>query len=142
MIEIYNNDCAKILDKIFIKYKDKNIIMVSDPPFNVGYHYNEYDDNRQEDEYYLWLSEIFTIRTPFVIIHYPESLYKFSYQAGLFPNKVISWVYNSNTKRQHRDIAFFGVNPIMEQVKQPYKNPNDKRIKQRIEQGITGGGVI
>lgn len=139
MIEIYNNDCQKVLYKILEKYKNKNIVMVSDPPFNMGYHYNTYDDNKEEDEYYLWLSEIFTTRTPFVIIHYPESLYKLSYQCGIFPNKIISWVYNSNTTRQHRDIAFFGINPIMTQVKQPYKNLNDKRIKERIKQGCGGG---
>ena len=27
----------------------------------------------------------------------------------------------------------------MEQVKQPYKNPTDKRIRERIEMGIDGG---
>lgn len=142
MIEIYNNDCQKVLYKILEKYKNKNIVMVSDPPFNMGYHYNTYDDNKEEDEYYLWLSEIFTTRTPFVIIHYPESLYKLSYQCGIFPNKIISWVYNSNTTRQHRDIAFFGINPIMTQVKQPYKNLNDKRIKERIKQGCGGGSYM
>ena len=52
---------------------------------------------------------------------------------------IISWVYNSNTGKQHRDIAFFGVKPDMKKVRQPYKNPNDKRIKERIAKGIGGG---
>jgi DNA modification methylase len=54
------------------------------------------------------------------------------------PERVVSWVYNSNTPRQHRDIAFWGVKPIFSQVTQPYKNPNDKRIKARIAAGKTG----
>ena len=53
------------------------------------------------------------------------------------PERIISWVYPSNTARQHRDIAFYNVKPDMNKVKQPYKNPTDKRI---IElQKKTGG---
>ena len=52
---------------------------------------------------------------------------------------MISWVYNSNTGKQHRDIAFFKIKPNLNQIKQPYKNPTDKRIRERIEMGIDGG---
>lgn len=54
---------------------------------------------------------------------------------GEFPSRVVSWVYNSNTARQHRDIAFFGITPDFTKMKQPYKNPNDKRIKKLIAEG-------
>ncbi|MBU1077077.1 MAG: hypothetical protein KKH98_07285, partial [Spirochaetes bacterium] len=63
--------------------------------------------------------------------------YRYSFQSGMFPNKIISWVYNSNTAKQHRDIAFFGVMPDMRKVGQPYKNPTDKRIAKRIAEGKT-----
>ena len=43
----------------------------------------------------------------------------------------MSWVYNSNTGKQHRDIAFFGVKPDFRKVGQDYKNPTDKRIAKR-----------
>ena len=109
---------------------------MSDPPFNIGYKYKSYKDNKKEDEYYEWLYEIFG-NNPQVLIHYPESLYKYSFKSGMFPNKVISWVYNSNTAKQHRDIAFFGVMPDMRKVGQPYKNPTDKRIAKRISEGKT-----
>lgn len=115
----------------------KKYCIVTDPPFNVGYHYNEYDDNKNEDEYYSWLADIFH-GYPCVVIQYPEALYKLSFQLGLFPERVLSWVYNSNTPRQHRDIAYFGVTPDLNRVRQPYKNPNDKRIKARIAAGKTG----
>jgi DNA modification methylase len=55
----------------------------------------------------------------------------------MFPEKVVSWVYNSNTGKQHRDIAFFGIKPDFRKVGQPYKNPKDKRIAKRISEGKT-----
>lgn len=75
---------------------------------------------------------------PSVLIHYPESVVRLSMVSGRVPSRIISWVYNSNTKRQHRDIAFYGIVPDFSKVKQPYKNPNDKRIKALIEKGSKG----
>ena len=116
--------------------RDK-IVVVSDPPFNIGYKYNTYKDNKSDDEYYEML-EFYFKDYPSVVVHYPESLYKLAFQIGKFPEKVISWVYNSNTAKQHRDIAYFDIKPDMGQVRQPYKNPTDKRIKERIARGEKG----
>lgn len=139
-MELYNCDCIELLCSENIK--NKKICIVTDPPFNMNYHYNTYQDNLPEEEYIEWLGDLLTMKGfPFVVIHYPETLYKLSFQVGMFPEKVISWVYNSNTAKQHRDIAFFGIEPDMNKVKQPYKNPNDKRIKERIEKGV-GGEII
>ena len=132
-ITLYNDSCDNILPTLDLS----NAIIVSDPPFNIGYHYDNYDDNMSEDEYYKWIGNIFSL-CPSAVVHYPESLYKLAFQMGKFPERVVSWVYNSNTAKQHRDIAFFGVKPNFNQVRQPYKNPNDKRIKERIARGITG----
>ena len=57
------------------------------------------------------------------------------------PERVVSWVYNSNTAKQHRDIAFYDVKPDFKKVRQPYKNLNDKRIQQRIAEGKTGAKI-
>ena len=100
--------------------------------------YNEYKDNKSEDEYFEWLEQI-TKGYPVVMIHYPEALYKFAFQIGQFPERVASWVYNSNTPRQHRDIAYFGIKPDFTLMHQPYKNPTDKRIAKRIAEGHEGG---
>lgn len=132
-IKLYNDSCDNILPTLDLS----NAIIVSDPPFNIGYHYDNYDDNMSEDEYYKWIGNIFSL-CPSAVVHYPESLYKLAFQMGKFPERVVSWVYNSNTAKQHRDIAFFDVKPNFNQVRQPYKNPNDKRIKERIARGITG----
>ena len=129
-------NCEDCVDDI-IRSCDSPII-VTDPPFNIGYHYNQYKDNMNEDDYYEWLSSLL-YNCPSVIIHYPESLYKLAFQMGQFPEKIISWVYPSNTAKQHRDIAFFGVMPDMKKVRQPYRNPNDKRVKELIAKGNLGG---
>ena len=109
-------------------------VVVTDPPFNVGYHYNSYRDNMDSEDYYEMLSSVFQY-SPFVVIHYPEEIYKIAFQVGEFPDKVVSWVYNSNTAKQHRDIAFFGIKPNFKQYGQPYKNVKDKRIIKRIAEG-------
>lgn len=136
-IRLYNEDCVEFLEHH--QFGNEKVCIVTDPPFNIGYHYRTYKDKMDENEYFEWISHILTFNGfPFVVIHYPESLYKISFQTGYFPERVVSWVYNSNTAKQHRDIAFFGVKPDFNKVKQPYKNPNDKRIKKRIAAGKTG----
>ena len=117
-----------------ISVSEQKFVIVTDPPFNVGYHYNKYKDNMNDDDYYEMLASVFQY-SPFVVIHYPEEIYKIAFQVSEFPDKVVSWVYNSNTPKQHRDIAFFGVKPDFTQYGQPYKNLKDKRIMQRIAEG-------
>ena len=143
MIKIFNDDCLYVMksQNFLDLVKGHNVVIVTDPPFNVGYHYDGYNDNLPEEEYYEMLDDVFC-DYPFVVIHYPESIYKISFQVGRFPEKVVSWVYNSNTAKQHRDIAFFNIKPDFRQVRQPYKNPNDKRIKQRIADGCRGGEAL
>ena len=142
MIILKNNNCLDFMksEQFIDLIKNRKVCIITDPPFNIGYHYNNYKDKMTEDKYYSFLKEIFNMyEIPFVVIHYPECLYKISFQTGKFPSKVVSWVYNSNTAKQHRDIAFFGIKPDFNKVVQPYKNPNDKRIKERIAKGIQGG---
>ena len=109
-------------------------VVVTDPPFNIGYHYKGFKDKIPEDDYYQMLSEVTSLCSSVVIL-YPEMMHKLTIAKGEAPERVVSWVYNSNTAKQHRDIAFYGVVPDFTRVKQPYKNPNDKRIKERIAQG-------
>lgn len=133
-IHFCNDDYKNQIDAI----DEDNTIIVTDPPFNIGYHYNEYKDSMNDAEYYSMLVELVE-RFPSVIIHYPEALHRLSYESGIIPQKVCSWVYNSNTAKQHRDIAWYGVKPDFTKTLQPYKNPNDKRIKERIANGVRGG---
>ena len=137
MIQLINNDCLKVMNDICEIYDSNKIIIVTDPPFNIGYKYNSYKDKLKEKEYFEMLKNIL-YGFKCVVIHYPENLYRLSYELETIPTRVVSWVYNSNTARQHRDIAFFGVKPDFTKVRQPYKNLNDKRIQKRIAEGKTG----
>ena len=132
--QVIQGDCLDILPTI-----KEDFIIVTDPPFNIGYHYNDYSDNMGADEYYEMLQSVFR-DYPFVVIHYPEEIYKIAFQVGRFPEKIVSWVYNSNTAKQHRDIAFFDVKPDFKKLGQPYKNPTDKRIMKRIADGKQARG--
>jgi DNA modification methylase len=133
--EIYNCDFRELGD---LEENFGDFIIVTDPPFNVGYHYSQYKD-RLDDEEYLEMISTLVMGRKSVLIHYPERLYDVALETNLRPTRVVSWVYNSNTPRQHRDIAFFNIEPDFTKVRQPYKNPNDKRIKERIARGCLGG---
>jgi len=120
-------------------YRDYEIpkgLVITDPPYNQGYKYNDYDDKLSEEDYIELLSKI---PTPCVIIHYPEET------INLLPKaikgkceQVVCWVYNSNTGKQSRLISWWGCKPDFRKVRQPYKNLNDKRIQKRISEGKTG----
>lgn len=129
--KIYNEDCTERIAEVCRSVQ--NPVIVTDPPFNVGYHYDEYNDKRGEYEYYEWLADIIQY-CPSVIIHYPEQLYKLAFQIGQFPERVVSWCYNSNTPKQHRDICYFGISPDFHGLGE-YKNPTDKRVAKLIAQG-------
>lgn len=137
IIELYNDNCLNV-----IKDMDTNDkILVIDPPFNIGYKYNTYKDKMNHDEYLEFISNIVNKFDKFVIIHYPEMMFEISIKINKSPNRVIQWVYNSNTKRQHKSIAFWGFEPDFSKVKQPYKNPTDKRVKKLIDNGSKGTNI-
>jgi site-specific DNA-methyltransferase (adenine-specific) len=130
LVKLYNGKSEDLLNKVI---STDNAILVSDPPYNVGYHYDDCKDNMSDEEYYNFMALIF--ETPSVLIHYPESMYRIAYAKGKFPTKIVSWVYNSNTPRQHRSIAWFDCKPNFKNDGQDFKNPNDPRIAKRIQEG-------
>jgi DNA modification methylase len=133
-IQLLLGDATKLLQDI-IKSIDK-FILVSDPPFNIGYHYDLHHDRMPHDDYHRMLATVFGEHRH-VLIHYAESLHEHSRFIGKSPQRVVTWCYNSNTPRQHRDIAFYGIKPDFRKVSQPYKNLKDKRIIERMAAGKT-----
>jgi DNA modification methylase len=111
-------------------------LVITDPPYNQGYHYNQYSDKLSDDDYIELLSKI---PLPCVIIHYPEETINILPKAIKAKcEQVVTWVYNSNTGKQSRLISWWGCKPDLSKVKQPYKNLNDKRIAKRISEGKEG----
>ncbi len=133
MISLLKGDCLQVMDKLINEGVMVDAI-ITDPPFNIGYHYKTYKDKMVEKEYYEMLSAVIQDKVA-IIIHYPEQLHRLSIELGYPPTKVVSWVYNSNTAKQHRDIAFYNIKPDFKKVGQDYKNPKDKRIAKRIAEG-------
>ena len=130
--KIHNIDCRKA-------ELPKQSLIISDPPYNIGYSYLEYSDKMSEAEYFD-LFKVFKGRKC-VFIHYPEETIKYIIPAMGLPTEIVSWVYNCNTKRQHRMISWYNCKPDFSKEKQPYKNLNDKRILKRIAEGHKGADI-
>lgn len=137
LIQIYNEN-SKDIYNMGKELPDK-LIIITDPPYNIGYNYDEYDDNMTEDNYIEMIAELSFVTDKIIIIHYPEETMKYFVPALGIPDDVITWCYNSNLPgRQSRLINWYGLKPDLNNVKFPYQNPTDKRIKRRIANGSKG----
>jgi DNA modification methylase len=130
VLTLYQNKLEDVIETV------KFDLIITDPPYNVGYSYPDYKDNMPNDKYIEMLTYLQPYNT--VMIHYAEAFCGVIAEAMGVPDKLVQWVYNSNLGRQHRSIGWFGCKPDLTKVKQPYKNPTDKRIKKLIEGGSTG----
>jgi len=124
-----------ILNKDFTTEEYPVGLTITDPPYNQNYHYDTYADNLSQYDYIKLLSHI---KKPCVIIHYPEETINILPEIFGKCEQVVTWVYNSNTGKQSRLISWWGCKPDFKKVTQPYKNPNDKRVKLLLEKGKTG----
>lgn len=132
-VELWLGDCLDVLKRLPENSVDA---VVTDPPFNIGFSYEEYHDALTDEQYHALLYA--TCRPPSVIIHYPEDMFVVSRAVGELPEKCVAWCYNANTPRQWRLVAWYGIEPDFRQYKQPYKNINDKRIKALMAAGSNG----
>jgi len=110
--------------------------VISDPPYNQNYHYSQYSDNLEIEEYADLLRDAF-VGQQSVIISYPEPTMNIisKIMDADWCEDSVAWVYNSNTAKQHRLISWWNCKPDMKRIGQPYKNPTDKRIAKRIADG-------
>jgi len=128
-IKLIKGNCLNKMDDV-----PDDAYVFSDPPYNQGYHYNSYHDKMGDDDYAIMLRSVF-IKRKSIVIHYPEEMIQI-FGGGQFDlQQVVSWVYPSNTAKQHRLLSWFGCKPDMRKIPQPYKNPTDKRIAKRIAEG-------
>jgi site-specific DNA-methyltransferase (adenine-specific) len=136
-------------------------LIITDPPYNIGLDYGPYSrDRKPKGEYFaeckIWLKEIARILEntgTFYLISYPEI------NARLLPviedelklkfRRWITWHYPTNIghskknfTRSQRSILFFTKSNKYtfnrENIIQHYKNPEVKKIKERIKNGSMG----
>ena len=135
-IEIICGDCRKVFPTL-LKSKEIDLV-VADPPYNVGFRgYRDYDDQMPDGEYIEMLST-FCGEIPVAIIQYPEEMMRYVVPALGVPDDVLCWNYNSNLPRQFRLINVYGKQPDFDKVGQPFKNPDDRRIRSLLQSGIRG----
>jgi DNA modification methylase len=122
----------RIYNRSFLDDAYPEGLTITDPPYNVNYHYNSYKDKLSTAKYIEMLSHI---KGPKVVIHYPEPSMNLFHEIWGDVSKVVTWVYNSNNPREFRLISFFGLKPNFRLYSQPYKNLGDKRIQKLIAEG-------
>ena len=151
----------KLINKDFREadWPDNIQTVICDPPYNIGYSYKGgYKDNLSNSDY-AWLifdmlnfsykkvndnGSLFIINYPEIIAH----LFGIIQRTDWKYHQWINWVYPANIgfskkkfTRASRCILWLTKgNPkvYIDRVTQPYRNPNDKRIKQHIANGRTG----
>lgn len=134
-------------------------LVITDPPFNIGKDYDGvYKDKKKHEEYVVWCKEWLTECIRLLKEH--GSLYLFNYpenNAYLLPflqskmnfKRWMAWHYptnighsKSNFTRTHHSILFFTKTKNhkfnRDAVAEPYKNPTDKRIIERLQNGSKG----
>ena len=112
-------------------------VVVTDPPYNMGYHYESYSDDLTQHEYLNLLERSMDLgeNNRYVMVNYPELSTSLAVHIGHAPKKIVSWVYSANTPRQWRAVSWYFLSPDLSLSGQPYKNPTDKRVAERIANG-------
>lgn len=161
-VTIHCSNCNNVLKDISIASLN---VVVTDPPYNIGYKYNQYNDNLRYDDYLesqreilLSCASVIKDGGSILYLNYPEfaarifwmfhntfvahsSVYPF-----LNPYKMITWIYHNHTggkplRKGTRIWNWWVVNQDepnfidTEACLGEYRNPNDKRIKKMISEG-------
>ena len=134
-------------------------LVITDPPFNIGKRYaSDFKDNKKRHEYLdwckEWLTECIRVLKPhgsLYLFNYPENnahLLPFLNEKMVF-KRWMTWHYPTNTgmsptsfTRSQHSILFYTKSKNStwnkEDIAEPYRNPTDKRIKERIKNGSNG----
>jgi len=151
--------CGDSLEELKKLEAESVDLIVTDPPFNIGKDYGEYKDKLHKTEYLEWCKK--WLNECIRILKNGGALYLFNYpenNAYLMPfldeklnfKRWMTWHYPVNTgmsptnfTRSQHSILFYikGAKPKIfnkNDIAEPYRNPNDKRILERIKNGSNG----
>lgn len=153
---IIHGDCLTELKNIDEKSVHQ---IVTDPPFNIGKKYNSYVDRKSRQGYIswceAWLAECVRVLVDggaLYLFNYPENnAYLMPFlDKHLFFKRWMTWHYPTNTgmsptnfTRSQHSILFYSKGKKVrvfnkDDIAEPYRNPTDKRIQQRIKDGSKG----
>lgn len=113
-------------------------LVVTDPPYNIGFRYGAYSDKMADADFVAMLARLREVAPVLAVIMYPEETARYVTPALGVPDAVMAWCYNGNIPRRFRLVSIFGGKPDRTRVKQPYKNPTDKRVAELIRGGSEG----
>ena len=101
-VELYHGDCRDILPSL---RKRRTSRCVTDPPYGIGFKYNQHKD-KGGDEY----RALIRCLKPFpkCLLQYPEETMALLVPEFGPPDECFTWCYNSNTARQTRIFSFWG----------------------------------
>ena len=158
--KIKNKNIEFVLSDYSYELPIENVqTMIIDPPYNIGFNYkSKFKDSLHIDDYKNMINDVLELSYDscnddgsLFLINYPEiifSLYDSINSSRWNVHQFISWVYPSNighSKKKfttaHRTILWLVKDEpkiYMDRLLQPYKNPNDRRIKKLIESGKKG----
>lgn len=123
--ELWHGDCREILPLL-----PKVDVMISDPPYGIGFNYDgEYTDKGGDD--YINLLRVFE-GSPSILLQYPEETMRYFVPLFGVPDDCVAWCYNSNTNRQFRLWSFFRIKPKFEAYQVKPKNPTDSRVSESV----------
>ena len=123
--ELWHGDCREVLPLL-----PQVDVMISDPPYGIGFMYDgDYKDSGG-DEYSSLLSVFYGKKA--ILLQYPEETMKYFVPLFGVPDDCVAWCYNSNTNRQFRLWSFFGVSPKFEAYRIKPKNPTDSRVSESV----------
>lgn len=153
---LLTGDCLEIMQGLPSESTD---LIITDPPFNIGKNYDGvYKDNKKFEEYIewckRWLSECIRLLKKdgsVYLFNYPENnayLLPFLKEKMVF-KRWMTWHYPTNTghsktnfTRTQHSIIFCTKTENhkfnKEDIAEPYKNPTDKRIQERLRNGSNG----
>ncbi|MBU0907822.1 MAG: site-specific DNA-methyltransferase [Nanoarchaeota archaeon] len=154
--KIICGDCIEELRKLEAESVD---LVLTDPPFNIGKDYGKYKDRLKKENYIDWCEK--WLEECVRVLKDGGALYLFNYpenNAYLMPflddkltfKRWMTWHYPVNTgmsptnfTRSQHSILFYvkGDKPKTfnkDEIAEPYRNPNDKRILERLKNGSKG----